>query len=71
MFRLTTAQQFLVDTMEVTPLPNIQSEGRSASRPLFIKGFPIFGHFYPVYTPILAYLIRPWMKQHKTSVKAH
>ena len=50
-------QHFLVGTMELSPLQNMNPEARSVTGPMFIRGCPLFGHFYTVYTPILAYLV--------------
>ena len=58
-FRLTTTQQFSVGTMEATPLQKMDTKAHSAPDPMFIRGSPIFVHFYPLYTPILAYLLAP------------
>ena len=46
---------FLVDTMEVNHQIHRHSEGRSASRPMFIRGFPLYGYLMTVSTPTLAY----------------
>ena len=41
---------------KLRPLKSMQPEERSASGPMFIRGFPSFAHFYTVYTPIFASL---------------
>ena len=42
---------------KLRPLKSMQPEERSASGPMFIRGFPSFAHIYTVYTPISVELI--------------
>ena len=48
---------FSVDTMEVNLQTHRYSEGLSASGPMFIRGFPLYGYFMALYTPCFAYFI--------------
>ena len=57
MFRLIRVQHFSVGTMGVSPLQNMHPEVSSVSRPMFIRGSFLFGHFYTVIALILAYLV--------------
>ena len=50
---------FFTRHSRVRPLKSMQPEERSASGPMFIRGFPLFVHFYTVYTPIFAELVGP------------
>ena len=47
----------LVGTMEVKHQIHRHSEGRSTSRPMFIRGFPLYGFLMTVSTPICSFLI--------------
>ena len=44
-------------TVEVNHQTHWHSEVRSASRPMFIRGFPLYGYFMALYTPCFAYFI--------------
>ena len=57
MFRLSRVQHFSVGTMKVSALQNMHPEVSSATGPMFIRGSPLFGNFYTVYTPIFAYFV--------------
>ena len=57
MLRLIRMQHFSVYTMGVSLLQNMHPEVSSVSRPMFIRGSFLFGHFYTVSALILAYLV--------------
>ena len=48
--------EFSVGTMEVKHQTHRHSKGWSASGPMFIRGFPLYGYFMTVSTPIFANL---------------
>ena len=50
---------FSVGTMEVNHQTHRYSEGRSSSRPMFIKGFPLYSYLVMVSTPTFANFIAP------------
>ena len=51
------AQDFSVGTIGVKHQNNLYSESRSASGPMFNRGFPLYGYLLTVYTLIFAYFI--------------
>ena len=48
---------FSIDTMWVNHQSYLHSEGRSASSPVFIRGFPLDGYLMTLYDPCFAYFI--------------
>ena len=49
--------EFSVGTMQVKHQIHRYSEGRSSSRPMFMRGFPLYGYLMTISTTILAYFI--------------
>ena len=48
---------FSVGPLEVKHQTHRYFSGRSASGPMFIRGFPLYGYFMALYTPCFAYFI--------------
>ena len=68
------SQHQSVGTLEKKPPKNVYSARRSTYCPMFIRGFPLFDHFYTFYTPILIYLVVPkFVSQHsrEETLKKH
>ena len=51
---------YSVDTMWMNYQNHRHSEDRSASGPIFIRGFPLDGYLMTLYTPCCAYFIAPY-----------